>query len=72
MLIGSGRAKAFEIKRLRQEASTREYFRLNSKDGSHIGVFSPPSTELNEQFLFLSDFFKKAGVTVPEVLPIQS
>ena len=68
MLIGSGRAKAFEIKRLRQEASTREYFRLNSKDGSHIGVFSPPSTELNKQFIFLSDFFKKEGVTVPEVL----
>ena len=68
MLISSGRAKAIEIKPLRQEASTREYFRLISKEDSHIGVFSPPSTELNEQFIFLSDFFKKEGVSVPGVL----
>ena len=68
MLISSGRTKADEIKPLRQEASSREYYRLISKDESHIGVFSPPTAELNEQFIFLSEFFRKQGVTVPEDL----
>jgi len=68
MLISSGRTKACEIKPLRQEASTRKYYRLISKDESHIGVFSSPTSELNEQFIFLSEFFTKQGVAVPEVL----
>ena len=68
MLISSGRTKADEIKPLRQEASSRKYYRLISKDESYIGVFSPPTVELNEQFIFLSEFFRKQGVTVPEVL----
>ena len=64
----SGRTEMTEIKPLRQEASTREYFRLKGKENSHIGVLSPPKTELNEQFIFLSKFLRKQGVTVPEVL----
>ena len=66
-LKGSGKPEMFEIEALRQEASTREYFRLKGKGNSLIGVFSPPETELNEQFIFLSNFFRNNGVTVPEV-----
>ena len=66
-LKGSGNPEMFEIEGLRQEASTREYFRLKGKGNSLIGVFSPPETELNEQFIFLSNFFRNNGVTVPEV-----
>ena len=66
-LKGSGKPEMFEIEALRQEASTREYFRLKGKGNSLIGVFSPPKTELNEQFIFLSNFFRNNGVTVPEV-----
>ena len=67
-LSDSGRTEMTEIEPLRQEASTREYFRLKGKENSHIGVLSPPKTELNEQFIFLSKFLRKQGVTVPEVL----
>lgn len=68
MLLSSDQVEANEIKPLRQEASTREYFRLKNKNISYIGVFAPPETELNEQFVFLSKFFRKEGVTVPEVI----
>ena len=67
-LRDSGRTEMTEIEPLRQEASTREYFRLKGKENSYIGVFSPPKTELNEQFIFLSKFLHKQGITVPEVL----
>tara|TARA_B100001123_G_scaffold450986_1_gene625745 strand:+ start:1192 stop:2208 length:1017 start_codon:yes stop_codon:yes gene_type:complete len=67
-LKSSGKLAMTAIYPLRQEASTREYFRLNNKKESLIGVFSPPERELNEQFIFLSKFFKKRGITVPEVL----
>ena len=67
-LRDSGRTEMTEIEPLRQEASTREYFRLKGKENSYIGVLSPPKTELNEQFIFLSKFLRKQGVTVPEVL----
>ena len=66
-LKGSGKPEMFEIKALRQEASTREYFRLKGNGNSLIGVFSPPETELNEQFIFLSNYFRNNAVTVPEV-----
>ncbi len=66
-LKGSGKPEMFEIEALRKEASTREYFRLKGKGNSMIGVFSPPETELNEQFVFLSNYFRNNGVTVPEV-----
>ena len=55
------------IVKLREEASSREYFRLRNEESSLIGVFSPPEKELNRQFVFLSLFLKKEGVTVPEV-----
>ena len=66
-LKGSGKPEMSEIEALRQEASTREYFRLKGRGKSLVGVFSPPETALNKQFIFLSDFFRKNGVTVPEV-----
>ena len=53
-LKSSGKLAMTAIYPLRQEASTREYFRLNNKKESLIGVFSPPERELNEQFIFLS------------------
>ena len=56
MLLSSDQVEANEIKPLRQEASTREYFRLKNKNISYIGVFAPPETELNEQVVFLLFF----------------
>lgn len=60
--------EVLNISPLRQEASTREYFRVNTKENSFVGVFSPPETESNEQFIFLAEFLKDNGVTVPEII----
>ena len=67
VLNNSNLAPLNTIVKLREEASSREYFRLTNEDSSLIGVFSPPEKELNRQFVFLSLFLKKEGVTVPEV-----
>ena len=67
MLNNSNLAPLNTIVKLREEASSRQYFRLRNKESSLIGVFSPPEKELNRQFVFLSLFLKKEGVTVPEV-----
>ena len=40
-LKGFGKPEMFEIEALRQEASTREYFRLKGRGKSLVGVFSP-------------------------------
>ena len=65
----------FTITPLRQEASRRQYFRIkthdtsaNFKENTFIGVYSPPKTESNEQFIFLSKYLKSNGVMVPEVI----
>ena len=67
VLNNSNLAPLNTIVKLREEASSREYFRLRNEESSLIGVFSPPEKELNRQFVFLSLFLKKEGVTVPEV-----
>ena len=66
-LIGSETAEITEIRELRQEASSRKYYRLKGKQSSFIGVFSPPESEINQQFVFLSSFLRDQGITVPEV-----
>ena len=60
--------EVLSISPLRQEASAREYFRVNTKENSFVGVFCPPETESIEQFIFLAEFLKDNGVTVPEVI----
>ena len=67
MLTSSNLTPLSTIERLREEASSRKYFRLSNQESSFVGVFSPPEKELNRQFVFLSLFLKKEGVTVPEV-----
>lgn len=66
-LRGSEISEIIEIVELRQEASTRKYFRLIGNNSSLIGVISPPDSELNQQFVFLSGFLKNQGIKVPEV-----
>ncbi len=63
-----GGLEVLNIRPLRQEASARKYFRINSKENTYVGVYSPPEVESNEQFIFLANLFKSNGVTVPEVV----
>ena len=54
---------------LASEASTRRFYRIEtqSKKNSYIAMDSPPETEDNQQFVRLSEVFRKNGVTVPKV-----
>ncbi len=59
---------AQSIEPLREEASFRRYFRLNRKEDSIIGVYSPPEMESNKEFIFFSKYFKERNINVPEIL----
>ena len=50
-----GGLEVLNIRPLRQEASARKYFRINSKENTYVGVYSPPEVESNEQFIFLAN-----------------
>ena len=54
---------------LENEASTRRFFRIEapSKRASCIAMDTPPETENNNQFVRLSEVFRRNGVPVPEV-----
>ena len=60
--------EALSISPLRQEASAREYFRVNTKENSFVSAFCPPESESIEKFIFLAQFLKDNGVTVPKVI----
>ena len=61
-----GTLVAFEP--LAQEASTREFYRATTPDGSRIAMDAPPETENNAQFRALSELFRVNGVPVPKVV----
>ena len=42
--------EALSISPLRQEASAREYFRVNTKEISFVSVFCPPESESIEKY----------------------
>lgn len=60
-----GRVSAFEV--LPVEASTRRFYRVHTRGGSHVAMDAPPATENNPQFRKLSELFRTHGVPVPEV-----
>jgi len=63
---GGGIAGAFEA--LLGDASFRRFYRIRAGATSYIAMDAPPQTENNRQFVLLSEFFRTAGVCVPQVL----
>ena len=56
------------IEVLPNEASTRRFWRCRAGSHSFVLMHSPPQTENNQQFVTLSDVFRRQGVPVPKVL----
>ena len=52
---------------LAREASTRQFYRATTREGSRIAMDAPPETENNAQFRALSALFRSHRVPVPEV-----
>tara|TARA_Y100001960_G_scaffold320525_1_gene393535 strand:- start:1967 stop:2971 length:1005 start_codon:yes stop_codon:yes gene_type:complete len=52
---------------LREQASSRKYFRVSSAGKSFILVFSDPKKELNDEFIKYSEFLIKNQVSVPRI-----
>ena len=57
----------FSVDAIVPEASTRQFWRLQSPTASLVAMLSPPETENNDQFCQLSDTFIAANVPVPHV-----
>lgn len=60
--------EAETIVELREEASSRKYYRLLVDGGSFIGVFSPPEKEPIKRFLDINKIFINQGISVPKIL----
>jgi aminoglycoside/choline kinase family phosphotransferase len=52
---------------LREQASLRRYFRIQTDRGTKIGVISEPNSKQNELFEIHSNFLRKNSITVPKV-----
>ena len=52
---------------LREQASLRHYFRIQTDTGTKIGVISEPNSKQNELFEIHSNFLTKNGIKVPKV-----
>ena len=52
---------------LREQASSRKYYRVSSARESFILVFSDPQKELNDEFIKYSEFLIKNQVSVPKI-----
>ena len=52
---------------LREQASSRKYYRVTTREKSFILVFSDPKKELNDEFIKYSEFLIKNNVSVPEI-----
>ena len=52
---------------LREQASLRHYFRIQTDTGTKIGVISEPNSKHNELFEIHSNFLRKNGIRVPKV-----
>ena len=50
---------------LREQASLRHYFRIQTNTGTKIGVISEPNSKQNELFEIHSNFLRKNGIKVP-------
>ena len=52
---------------LREQASSRKYYRVSSTGKSFILAFSDPQKELNNEFIKYSEFLIKNNVSVPRI-----
>ncbi len=55
------------MERLREQASSRKYYRVSSTGKSFILAFSDPHKELNDEFIKYSKFLIKNHVSVPRI-----
>ena len=55
------------IKPLREQASLRNYFRIETDRNSKVGVISDPSSDTNNLFTLYSEFFLENNLRVPKV-----
>ena len=55
------------IKPLREQASLRNYFRIETDRNSKVGVISDPSSDTNNLFTLYSKFFLENNLRVPKV-----
>ena len=55
------------MKILREQASSRKYYRVTSARKSFILTFSDPQKELNDEFIKYSEFLIKNKVSVPRI-----
>ena len=61
--------KVKSIEKLPQSGGDRVYFRIRTKEGSHIATYNHNIKE-NETFLKFSEHFKKSDAPVPQILKV--
>ena len=52
---------------LREQASSRKYYRASSGGKTFVLAISDPQTEKNDEFIKYSDFLLKNNVSVPKI-----
>jgi Predicted phosphotransferase related to Ser/Thr protein kinases len=56
-----------DITLLREQASSRKYYRVSSGDKTFVLAASDPQMEKNDEFIKYSDFLLKNNVSVPKI-----
>ena len=56
-----------DITLLREQASSRKYYRVSSGDKTFVLAVSDPQTEKNDEFIKYSDFLLRNNISVPKV-----
>lgn len=62
-------AESYEVNRLPQSGSSRQYYRMRSGDRSCIGVVGDDIAE-NEAFIYLTGHFLAQGIAVPQIYAV--
>ena len=60
-------ADIVDITPLREQASSRKYYRVNATGKSFILAFSDPQKELNNEFIKYSEFLIQNNISVPRI-----
>jgi aminoglycoside/choline kinase family phosphotransferase len=58
----------FELQPLVNDASSRQYFRLQMDSGSHVVMLAPPDKENMAAFIAIAKDFARQGIYTPEIL----
>ena len=58
---------SFNLIKLRQEASSRSYFRVSAEDASYILSVNEKNSEQAAKFLYSSKILKNHSVSVPDI-----